>query len=171
MSDQVIGKVPTIEELRRIYDEGVPQTLLSGVQVQMRPVRADKLLALGRIPDILTPIMLKSVYEVATEELDSFLFDKRETMAETLEMIRAVDAVCAAALVEPSLVEYLTLQDRMWIFKLAFMPAEVLSTFRLQSRGDVENLDDGEGEPLPTERAASDDAEPVRTQPANRVSV
>jgi hypothetical protein len=144
--------IPTVEELKRAYDEGTPQTLLSGLQVQMRSVRPELLLRSGKLPDILTPIVLKTLYESATEELDAYLFDQREQAEDALKMIEGVDAVCEQALVDPSIVPYLSLNDRMWIFKLAFMPAEVLSRFRLGQTRDVEVGADGEGDEQPTER-------------------
>lgn len=171
MADAPVVKVPTIEELRRAYEEGLPQTLLSGVQVLMRPLQPDKLLELGNIPDILTPIMLKGLRGDVTQELNAFLMDKRDNMAETMEMVKAVNAVCKAALVDPSITDLLTLSDRMWIFKLAFMPAEVLSTFRLQPRRDVEDLDDKQGQPLQTEPVDASDGIAVQAEPADSVPV
>lgn len=147
-------KVPTIEELKRAYDEGIPQTLISGIEVKMRAVRPDVLLRAGTLPDILTPIVIKSLYEDVSEKLDAYLFTERDEVQETLDMVRGVDAVCAAALIDPSVVPYLDLSDRMWIFKLAFMPAAVLSTFRYEPNRDVEGAPDGKGNEQPTERVA-----------------
>jgi hypothetical protein len=138
-------KAPTLDDLRRMYQEGLPQTLISGIEVRMRPVTPDRLLQLGRIPDTLAPIMLKGLYEDIHKDLDKFVEVDAANQEATLEMIRAVDAVCEAALLEPDIVPYLSLADRMWIFKLAFMPAEVLSTFRFQPTRNVEAAADGEG--------------------------
>lgn len=171
MSDKQVAKIPTIEELRLVYEKGLPQTLLSGVEVYMRPVQPDRLLDLGHIPDILTPIMLKGLYGDVTQELDKFLMDKRENMEETMKMVAAVNAVCKAALVDPSVADVLTLSDRMWLFKLAFMPAEVLSTFRLKPRRDVEDLADEPGESLQTEPASASDGTAVQVESLDRVPV
>lgn len=158
-------KAPTIDDLRRMYEEGLPQTLISGIEVRMRPVTPDRLLSLGRIPDTLAPIMLKGLYEDIHNDLDKFVQGKPEDKEQTLEMIRAIDTVCEAALLEPDVVPYLSLSDRMWIFKLAFMPAEVLSTFRLQPKRDVATEADGEGNGDKAKRAA------VRERRAGRVPV
>jgi hypothetical protein len=151
-------KLPTLEELRRTYDEGVPQTLLSGLEVQMRPVRPDKLLLSGKVPDILTPLVMGMLFPAEDDdtgrfpdELDTFLSKPRNKAAEAAEFIRAVDAVCEAALVEPEIVPYLALADRLWVFRLAFLPAEVLSTFRLQPKGDVETVPDQQGDAQPAQ--------------------
>jgi hypothetical protein len=69
-------------------------------------------------------------------------------------MIESINYVCKAALLYPKVVDTpkaedeiavteLSLSDRMWIFKLAFMPAEVLSRFRYEPSRDVEDSADG----------------------------
>jgi hypothetical protein len=151
MTDEL--KVPTIEELKRAYDEGLPQTLISGIEVLMRTPRPEVLLRSGKLPDILTPIVIKSLYEDVSKKLDAYLFTERDEVQDTLDMVAGVDAVCEAALIDPSVIPYLTLSDRMWIFKLAFMPAAVLSTFRYEPDGDVEDTPDSQGDVLPSERA------------------
>lgn len=152
MSDEV--KPLTIDDLKRMFEQGTPVTLISGVQVQMRTPRPQDLLASGKLPDILTPIVLKSLYENASDKLDEYLFTERDEVAETLEMVRGVDAVCEAALVEPSILPYLDLSDRMWIFRLAFMPVQVLGQFRQQPGGNVESKASRKRNKQPTERAA-----------------
>lgn len=150
--------------LRRAREEGVPQLLLSGIVVRMRSVTPDMLLKTGRIPDVLTPLVMKMLFPPKEEdnyrfpdEVDNFVFTQRDEQAETLEMIRSVDYVVKAALVYPRVVdkptqedeiavEDLELRDRFWIFRLALMPAEVLSTFRLQPQGDVEAVADEQGD-------------------------
>lgn len=169
-------RLPTLEELKRAYDEGLEQTLLSGLKVKLRPLQPDKLLLSGTMPDVLTPMVMGMLFPPATEddaplpdEVDNFLFKQREQAQEAAEYIRAVDAVCAAALVDPSLVPYLSLQDRIWVFKLAFMPVAVLSTFRLGQKADVEPVADEPGEPHAAERADAGDGVAVPVESADRV--
>ena len=135
---------PTIEELRRIYEEGIEQTLISGVTVRMHPVQLDKLLEAGDIPDVLSSLILRALYEDVREEIDSFVMTPQTDKAKAVDVIRSVDAVCRSVLIHPSIVAYLSLTDRLWLFKLAFMPAEVLSRFRHQPAGDVDAVDEGE---------------------------
>lgn len=143
MSDNV-QTAPTIEDLRRVYDEGIEQKLISGLPVRMHPVQIEKLLEAGDVPDMLTNILVKGLYEDVREELDAMVMEKHDDRAAAMDTIKAVDAVCRAALVEPDIVPYLSLTDRFWIFKLAFMPVEVLSRFRLQPQGDVDAVAEGE---------------------------
>lgn len=142
-------------EIRAMREYGVWQTLLSGFPVRIRTVTPDALLQSGTVPDILTPLVTRMMFEhVETKELDAFLA-KREEAKEALEVVKSINAVCKAALVYPRIVENpqaddeicaedLNLADRGWIFKLAFMPAEVLKQFRLQPDRNVEVVPDGE---------------------------
>lgn len=160
-------KLPTIEDLRRAYEEGLPQTLLSGLEVQMRPVQADKLLMSGKVPDILTPLVMGMMFAkeqpedetVFPDEIDdpvnAYLNKQRQEAKDAISFIQSVDVVCEAALVDPSIVPYLSLRDRMWIFKLAFYPVEVLSNFRLKPARDVAAGNDSAGD--------AQQAEPVAT--------
>lgn len=162
-------ELPTIEELKRAYDEGLEQTLLSGLKVVMRPVRPDTLLVSGKVPDILTPLIMKMMFARQQEDdtvfpdevkdpITHYLTQERAKAQEAMEFIKSVDVVCEAALVDPSIVPYLSLNDRMWIFKIAFLPVEILSRFRHQPPRNVEAGDDSAGEPLPSESIATVDS-------------
>lgn len=158
-------KLPTIEELRRAYEEGIPQRLLSGLEVQMRPVQPDKLLMSGKVPDILTPLVMgmmfakeepvdATVFPDEADDLDPinvYLTKQRQEAKDAIEFIKSVDVVCEAALVDPSIVPYLSLQDRLWLFRLAWTPVEVLRYFRLQPARTVEAGDGGGTEPQQAE--------------------
>jgi hypothetical protein len=172
--------VPTIDELRRAYEEGLPQRLLSGIEVTMRPVRADKLLMGGNMPDILTPLVMRMLFGVQPDDVEfpdeiedpvmHYLSKTRAKAAEAVEFVRSVDAVCEAALVDPSIVPYLSLSDRLWIFKLAFIPAEVLSRFRDEPSGDVEAVSDEQGQ-VQAERDDAGDRPAVPVESADSVPV
>lgn len=144
------GSSPTpisIEELRRIYEEGIPQKLISGIEVRLHPIQIEKLLEGGDVPDALSNIMLKALYQDVTEELNEFALTERKTQSEAMELIRSIDLVCNAVLLDPGIVPYLSLTDRLWIFKLAFYPAEVLSRFRNEPAFDVVGVDKGQSLP------------------------
>jgi hypothetical protein len=160
-------KLPNLDDLRRAYDEGVPQTLLSGLEVVMRPVKPETLLMSGNIPDILTPLVLEMMFpkpkaeddtvfpdEVDDNPVSVYLTKERQRAAEVVEFVKSVDAVCEAALIDPSIVPYLSLSDRMWIFRLAFLPAEALKNFRLQPAADVESVPDEQGDAQQAEPTA-----------------
>jgi hypothetical protein len=160
---KAVLSLPTIEELRRAYEEGLPQMLLSGLEVYMRPVQPDKLLMSGKVPDILTPLVMGMMFakEKAADEtvfpdevdnpVDAYLNRQRQEAKDAIEFIKSVDVVCEAALVQPDIVPYLSLQDRLWIFRLAWMPVEVLRNFRLQPARTMEAGDSSGTEPQQTE--------------------
>lgn len=172
--------LPTIDELRRAYEEGLEQTLLSGVKVVMRPVRADMLLVSGKMPDILTPLVMRMLFGAQPDDVEfpdeiedpvmHYLSKTRAKAQEAVEFVRSVDAVCEAALVDPSIVPYLSLSDRLWIFKLAFIPAEVLSRFRDEPRRDVETVPDEQGQ-VQAERDDAGDGIAVPVESADSVPV
>lgn len=136
----------SLDERRAIFDEGVPILLPSGVDVLLRPVTPETLLRAGKIPDTVTPILLKALYEPlnAQKELDAFVQEPRQSAEETLAMLTAIGVVCEAALVDASQLPYLSFQDKGFIFRMAFLPAEVLSRFRAKSGGTVGRVDDGD---------------------------
>lgn len=131
-------------DIKRIQEQGVEQTLPSGLAVMVRPVRPEKLLQGGMLPDILTPIVIDMLYvrdlAKTNEALDKFISEPREQRAEVLEMLDAIDVVCAAALVDTDDMPLLNFVDRAFIFRLAFLPAEVMATFRTESLGNVEGV-------------------------------
>lgn len=166
-------KLPTLEELRRAYQEGLPQTLLSGIEVYMRPVQPDKLLMSGKVPDILTPLVMGMMFakekdaddtvfpDEVDNPVDAYLNKQRQEAKDAIEFVKSVDVVCEAALVEPDIVPYLSLSDRLWIFRLAWMPVEVLRNFRLGQTATVEAGDGGGTEPQQAEPDVTVDQQPV----------
>lgn len=173
-------KLPTIEELRRAYEEGLPQRLLSGIEVKMRPVQADKLLMSGKVPDILTPLVMNMLFppkqaepgpETFPDEIGDYIAKPRDDTKEALEFIRSVDVVCEAALIDPTIVPYLSLGDRLWIFRLAFYPAEVLSTFRLEPTPNVGLTPDEPGDAHATEPDIALDSHTGHAEPIHDISV
>lgn len=135
----------SLDERRKVIEEGVDIVVPTGVAVRVRPVTPDGLLRTGKIPDTVTPIMLKALYEPdkAQVALDEFVQEPRQTAEEMLTMLTAIDAVCEASLVDTSQLPYLTFQDKGFIFRMAFLPAEVLSRFRSEPARDVGRVDDG----------------------------
>lgn len=139
----------TLEERRAVMEEGVWHSLPSGVDVLLRPVDPISLLRGGRVPDILTPIVMDALYEPrkTQEALDEFVKTPRTQQEETLQMLAAIDVVCEAALVDASQLPFLSFADRGMIFRLAFLPAEVLSRFRAKQVGTVERVHNGDQVP------------------------
>jgi hypothetical protein len=154
---------PTLgAEWRKEREEGVLVRLpVSRRLVRLRTVRPDMLLRRGKIPDILTSLVVDLIYGKATnDEIIAFL-GPREQAEEAVEMMESLRVVCEAGLIEPRVVDEpiaddeiaiddIEYADRGYIFKLVFAPAEALSRFRHKPKTDVDAV---ENEPIDTQQA------------------
>lgn len=120
--------------------------------VRLRTLDAPALLKEGKMPDILTPLVIKSVYqEVSDREMREFLGQKHTGAEDALKMIEAMDYVVQKSITDGTKPEDLTLGEKRWIFRLAMGPAELLVTFRYDEDADVESVDEGEDLPQTAE--------------------
>jgi len=158
---QDAATVFTVDELRRIYDEGIPIRSLSGLVIQVRPVRIDRLLMEGKVPDILTPLVMRMMFGKKPDDVEfpdeisdpvtHYVTRQRAEAADAVAFMQSVDVVCEAALVDASVLPYLDIVDRLWVFKMALLRAEVLSTFRHEPQRDVEAVSDQQADAQPTQ--------------------
>lgn len=144
---------------RKPREEGYIITLPSGYAARLRPVQLDVMLATGDIPDILTPLVGKMLYEGA--DLDDAA-ELESLIESTAGMAELMGAVVRAAVIEPRIVdapeqedeialEDISFEDRMVIFSLAIQPTRVLEKFCDQQGRDVEAVPDGENDGEPAE--------------------
>lgn len=155
-------KVTPAAEFRKMREQGVEITLPSGRVVRMRTVTPDRLLKLGKIPDILTQLVIKMFYgQVTSGDFNGFL-DAREELEQTFAQFESLRVVCTAGLLEPRIVDNpqaddeiaiddLTMSERGWIFRLAFVEADDLATFRQRQTPNVEVVPDGDQDSEPTQ--------------------
>lgn len=130
----------------------------------MKPVQLDRLLLAGKVPDILTPLVMRMLFGTKPDDPEfpdeikdpatHYLTKKRTEAQEAIEFIESVDVICRESLVDAAAIPYLSIADRMWVFKLALMRAEVLSTFRHEPARDVEAVHDEQDNAQPTEPSA-----------------
>jgi hypothetical protein len=107
--------------------------------IRLRPLDAETLLREAKMPDILTPLVTKSVYEEITDkESRAFLAQNRGAVNEALAHLEAVDFVCEKSIADGTKVKDLTIAEKRWVFRLAMGPAELLVTFRYDEDADVE---------------------------------
>ncbi len=107
--------------------------------VRLRTVDAPSLLKEGKLPDILTPLVVKSVYqELSDRELKDFVGAQKGGSGEALSMVDAMDFVVGKAIADNTKVQDLTLGEKRWIFRMVMGPAELLITFRYDKDSDVE---------------------------------
>lgn len=157
-------------EWRRNREEGeLVQLPYSGKLVRIRTVRPDMLLRLGKIPNPLASLMVDIIYgRVDSDKMDNFL-SLGESVEAAMDMLESLRIVCSASFVSPKIVDNPTqaneisiddieLNDRSYIFRLTFVSAEALKTFRYQPPTDVEIASNGAADPQPS-FAVSGDAE------------
>lgn len=135
-----------VELLQTMKAHGVEQ-VIPGTErkIRLRAVDAPTLLKEGKMPDILTPLVVKSIYqELDDKELRHFVGQQKETVEDALKHIDALNFIAAKTIADSTKVEDLTLAEKRWIFRLVMGPAELLVTFRYDPNPDVESLAEGE---------------------------
>jgi hypothetical protein len=147
---------------RKNREEGeLIQLPYSGYLVRIRTVRPDALLRLGKIPQVLTTLMLDLIYDRGEDDQFEKFLTTPEDQQEAINMLDSLKIVCTAGLISPKIVdepvgddeitiEDMDLGDRSFIFRLVFAPAEALSRFRPGSPADVDVVSNGISEPQPS---------------------
>lgn len=143
------------DQVKDMRKNGVDQVLISTERpIRLRAVEPADLLREGDLPDILTPLVVKSVYQdLSSADINAFL-EKGPTDKEgALAFLKAIDFVCSKAIHpdDPTKVEDLVLSEKRWIFRLVLGPAEHLVLFRYEPDQDVEPVDEGDEVPQATE--------------------
>lgn len=135
------------------YVEGVILSLPSGNRVKLRPINLDYLMLQGKIPDLLTPLVSKTLWE---GELDiDGIAEQNFKMARDLNELLSI--IVPSAMMEPKIylgdgdlpegsitLEHLPMTDKLAIFQIATQPANNLVHFRNQQIGNVAPLSTGE---------------------------
>ena len=136
----------TLERLREMRNGGIDQTLPgTGRVVKLRSVDPSDVLREGKMPDILTPLLVRGIYEeLGTRQTLDFLTTERSTLEAALQMADSINFIAKKALVDDTQIEELTLGEKRWIFQLVLGPAEILANFRLEPEDDVESVAEGE---------------------------
>lgn len=143
------GKEPEPEGvslLRKMRTEGIEQTLPGTERVvRLKVVDAPSLLREGKMPDILTPLLIRSVYQdLDDSELRAFLGNAKGNVVDALSLLETIEFVCQQAIMDKTVLDDLTLAEKRWIFRLAMGPAEILTTFRYDPNPDVASVDESE---------------------------
>lgn len=113
--------------------------------VRLRALDAEALLKEGKMPDLLTPLVIKSVYaEMNDREVREFLGQQRNSMPEALAHLETVNYVVEKGIADGTKVKDLTLAEKRWIFRLVMEPAELLITFRYDKDASVELVAESE---------------------------
>lgn len=150
-------------EFRRMREQGETVTIApTGRRVRMRTVKPATLLREGHIPDMLAELVIGILYGKITEEQYQAFFSLNERKEHALELAESLRVVCAAALLEPRVVEDPQADDEIhiddleqgeqrFIFDLAFLEASGLRRFRHLQETDVEPVAQEPEPELPAE--------------------
>ena len=141
---------------RKPREQGYTVRLPSGNVATLRPVAVDVLLLSGKLPDLLSPIVAKTLW---AETEPATLADQAELSKGFAEL---VNIVTRAAMLNPSVVDVPTtddeigledidFSDKLAIFQLATAGAEAMRRFRDGQTASVEPVRDGESDDEPTE--------------------
>lgn len=140
-------QLTAVEQLKEMKTKGIEHEMPgTGRLIRLRTLDAETLLrkAPDKIPDILTPMIVKSVYaDLQDREVKEFINHQRSSITDALAMADAINFVVKEAIVDNTKLEELTTSEKKWIFRLAMGPAELLVTFRDEEEGDVGTVDEG----------------------------
>lgn len=125
-----------LKEMRsKGYEVSLPYTER---KIRLKAVDAPTLLRAGNIPDMLTPLVTKTIYEdLKDREIRDFLTVNRGDVKEALDLADAVDFIVKHTIADGTKVEDLTPAEKRWVFRLVMEPAEYLVTFREDEDVDV----------------------------------
>lgn len=124
--------------------------LPSGNVALLRPLGFDLVLQQARIPDFLTPMIVKAFK--GEDASDAFKLDE---FVQAQEFFEFLDRLCVLAFVSPRIVPEpagedeialtdLDFIDKQWVMNAMGQPPEWLATFRPKSSQDVRSSADGE---------------------------
>lgn len=139
---------------RAAREEGFEQLLPSGNVARLRPVALADLVAQGKVPDLLTPLVMRMAFEGIDAE-PSELHDVERGQEWTAAVLATYAAVCRAAFVSPRIVDDpqaddeiaiddVDLFDRASVFFISTRGVETLRRFRLGPETDVDAVSDGQ---------------------------
>lgn len=111
--------------------------------VRIRNLDAPTLLREGKMPDILTPLVIRSIYqEISDKEIREFLGQNKNTVNDALALLETMDFVAERVIMDGTRVAELTLGEKRWLFRVAMEPAELLVSFRYDPNDDVADVDE-----------------------------
>lgn len=143
MANQDPSLIARLKEMREQGDEQtIPDTLRV---VRVKTLETKDLLLEGNFPDILTPLVVKSIYQdLTTPQIKEFFEMNTKDVEQAKKMLEAVEFVCRKSIVGDDVINDLTMSEKRWIFRLAMGPAEMLVSFRYEPDEDVESMAEGE---------------------------
>lgn len=149
---KVVKTSPT-EIIQEMKAKGM-EHLIPGTDrmIRLRTIDPSELLRDNKMPDILTPMVIKSVYqELPDKDVRVFMDGSKGSKEDALAQLSAIEYICEKGIVDGTKVKDLTIGEKRWIFRLVLIPAELLITFRYDPNADVEPVDEVKDLPQATE--------------------
>src|SRR5688500_17924564 len=111
MAKKETKQLTSVEALAEMKSRGT-EVAIPGTDrlVRLRTLDAEALLREGKVPDILTPLVIKSVYEeLSDREVRGVLAQSRGTTEDALAMMEAIDFVAEKSIADSTKVKDLTI--------------------------------------------------------------
>lgn len=131
------------ERLKHMREEGWEVALPHTDRlIKLRTVEASSLLLNDKMPDILTPLVIKSVYtDLKGQDMKDYLDKERKEKKEALDFLASLNFICSLAIADNTKIEELVLSEKRWVFRLVLQPSELLVTFRNQQEAPLGPVD------------------------------
>lgn len=125
------------KEWRKAREEGIPFDFPSGNKANLRPIEADFFVRVGRIPDVLAPL----VNEMISGQDYEIKMPPMEELEKKKEWVEFLNELCTYAFVSPKVVaapqaedeisvDDLSYVDKYFVFTKFSLPAHRLRGFR-----------------------------------------
>jgi hypothetical protein len=135
-------EITTADKIAVMRREGWEQVVpTTGRVIRLRTVEAADLLRSGDCPDILTPLMLRSIYQELTDrEIREWLerpVDTGTQVEDAIKYLDMLDLIAGKGIADDTAVSDLSLGEKKFIFRFVLGPSEMLVLFRYEPRTDV----------------------------------
>ena len=126
-------EVPVYERIATMRSEGWEQTFSTGRKVRLQTLEPEVLLREGDCPDVLTPLLLKTLYGNDRDgDVREFLEQPFGTKEDAFAFVELLNLICRKSIVDGTKVEELTLAEKRLIFRFALGSSEILVSFVYQ---------------------------------------
>lgn len=151
-------------EWRKPREEGYVVTLPSGNVARLRPVALDALVTAGEIPDTLTPLAARMMWQTGSSDEADEPEQEDQSFERGKQSIEFTNLIVRSAMIEPRiceedcevceedcevcddciLIEDIDFDDRIAIQRLVLRSAEAMRRFRDKQAANVEAVPDSE---------------------------
>ncbi len=154
--DMTPADLPIYERIRLMRSEGWEQTFSTGRKVRLRTLEPDMLLREGDCPDILTPLLLRSLYgDDRNASVKEFLEQPFAAKDEAFAYVDLLNLICSKSICDGTKVEELTLAEKRLIFRFALGSSELLVSFEYTPAPTVASVEEVNDVPSVAEPGAA----------------